>query len=55
MRTADGQAEVTSGLQPGEILVIRGSEALRNGASVQVVKAASSPAEQGKAAAKTNE
>ncbi len=38
MRTADGQVEVKSGLQPGETLVIRGAEALRDGAKVQVAK-----------------
>ncbi len=41
MRTADGQVEVLSGLKPGEQLVIRGGEALRNGAPV---KEASAPA-----------
>lgn len=35
MRTADGQVEVISGLKPGEKLVIRGAEALRNGAPVK--------------------
>jgi multidrug efflux system membrane fusion protein len=35
MRTADGQVEVLSGLKPGEILVIRGAEALRNGVPVK--------------------
>ena len=38
MRTADGQAEVLSGLTPGELLVIRGAEALRQGAPVRVMK-----------------
>ena len=51
MRTADGQAEVISGLKPGEILVVRGAEALRTGASVQIMKAAASPSPQGKDAA----
>jgi multidrug efflux system membrane fusion protein len=36
MRTADGQVEVLSGLTPGETLVIRGGEALRNGAPVRL-------------------
>ncbi len=44
MRTADGQVEVISGLKPGEILVIRGGEALRSGAPVTIGKG---PAEVG--------
>jgi membrane fusion protein, multidrug efflux system len=35
MRTADGQVEVLGGLKPGEKLVIRGAEALRDGAPVK--------------------
>jgi multidrug efflux system membrane fusion protein len=38
MRTADGQVEVKQGLQPGETLVIRGAEALREGAKVKVTQ-----------------
>jgi membrane fusion protein, multidrug efflux system len=38
MRTADGQVEVKQGLQAGETLVIRGSEALRDGARVRVTE-----------------
>lgn len=38
MRTADGQVEVKEGLQAGEMLVIRGAEALRDGAKVKVAK-----------------
>ena len=38
MRTADGQVEVRSGLQPGELLVIRGAEALRDGAKVKTTQ-----------------
>jgi membrane fusion protein, multidrug efflux system len=38
MRTADGQAEVLSGLTPGELLVVRGAEALRQDAPVRVMK-----------------
>ena len=35
MRTADGQVEVLAGLKLGEKLVIRGAEALRDGAPGQ--------------------
>jgi membrane fusion protein, multidrug efflux system len=35
LRTADGLVEVRSGLKPGERLVIRGAEALRDGAPVR--------------------
>jgi len=38
MRTADGQVEVKSGLKPGEQLVIRGAEALSDGAKVKISK-----------------
>jgi multidrug efflux system membrane fusion protein len=38
MRTADGQVEVKNGLVAGEQLVIRGAEALRDGAKVKVTK-----------------
>lgn len=38
MRTADGQVEVKSGLAAGETLVIRGAEALREGARVKVTQ-----------------
>ena len=37
-RTADGLVEVKSGLEDGETIVIRGAEALRNGATVRIVK-----------------
>jgi multidrug efflux system membrane fusion protein len=40
MRTVDGQAEVLAGLKAGELLVIRGGEALRDGAPVRIAKAA---------------
>ena len=36
MRTADGLVEVRSGLKPGENLVVRGAEALSEGASVRI-------------------
>jgi multidrug efflux system membrane fusion protein len=38
MRTADGQVEVKEGLRAGETLVIRGAEALRDGAKVKITK-----------------
>lgn len=38
MRTATGGVEVRSGLRPGEKLVIRGAEALRDGANVKVTE-----------------
>lgn len=38
MRTADGQVEVKDGLRAGEILVVRGAEALRDGAKVKVTQ-----------------
>jgi multidrug efflux system membrane fusion protein len=38
MRTADGQVEVREGLQTGEMLVVRGAEALRDGAKVKISK-----------------
>ncbi|MCC6527449.1 MAG: efflux RND transporter periplasmic adaptor subunit [Polyangiaceae bacterium] len=41
MRTADGLIEVRSGLRTGEQLVVRGGEALREGASVRVPGAGS--------------
>jgi multidrug efflux system membrane fusion protein len=38
MRTADGQVEVKDGLRAGEILVVRGAEALRDGVKVKVTQ-----------------
>lgn len=39
MRTKDGQVEVRAGVLPGEQLVVRGAEALKNGSSVRIVSA----------------
>jgi multidrug efflux system membrane fusion protein len=44
LRTADGKVEVKSGLQVGERLVIRGAEALRDGAPVKEASATGSEA-----------
>ena len=38
MRTADGQVEVKDGLRAGEMLVVRGAEALRDGVKVKVTQ-----------------
>lgn len=38
MRTLDGKVEVRNGVRPGEVLVIRGTEALRDGAPVRVIQ-----------------
>jgi membrane fusion protein, multidrug efflux system len=38
LRTADGRVEVRSGVKPGEQLVVRGGEALRDGARVKVTR-----------------
>ncbi|MFP2961644.1 efflux RND transporter periplasmic adaptor subunit [Myxococcus sp. 1LA] len=38
MRTADGRVEVREGVKPGELLVVRGGEALRDGANVRVAE-----------------
>ena len=39
MRTADGQVEVLDGLKAGEILVIRGAEALSSGVPLRITRA----------------
>ncbi len=39
LRTADGRVEVRSGVKPGEQLVVRGGEALQEGAKVKVTRA----------------
>lgn len=36
LRTADGRVEVRGGVKPGEMLVVRGAEALRDGVKVRV-------------------
>jgi multidrug efflux system membrane fusion protein len=38
MRTADGQVEVKGGVKPGETLVVRGAEALKDGVTVRVAE-----------------
>jgi len=43
LRTADGLVEVTNGLAIGDSLVVRGAEALREGASVKIVANTSGP------------
>jgi membrane fusion protein, multidrug efflux system len=43
MRTADGNVEVKSGVSPGDVLVVRGAEALREGAPVAVPGAGRPP------------
>ena len=40
LRTGDGMVEVRKGLEPGDRLVVRGAEALREGAKVKVAGAA---------------
>jgi membrane fusion protein (multidrug efflux system)/multidrug efflux system membrane fusion protein len=44
MRTSDGQVEVKRGLNPQELLVIRGAEALKEGSKVKVGGGAAKPA-----------
>ena len=43
LRTADGQVEVKSGVKRGEKLVVRGAEALRDGAKVRVTGPGAAP------------
>lgn len=39
MRTTEGDVEVKSGLEAGELVVTRGSEALRDGSAVRIIEA----------------
>lgn len=48
MRTLDGQVEVRDGVRAGEILVVRGAEALRDGAPVRVENNEPPPASSGR-------
>ncbi|WP_375744954.1 efflux RND transporter periplasmic adaptor subunit [Corallococcus interemptor] len=43
LRTPDGRVEVKEGLKPGETLVVRGAEALRDGVAVRVEEARPKP------------
>jgi len=43
LRTVDGMVEVRSGVKPGEPLVVRGAEALRDGAPVKIVQGQGPP------------
>jgi membrane fusion protein (multidrug efflux system)/multidrug efflux system membrane fusion protein len=43
MRTPDGRVEVKKGVRPGELLVTRGAEALREGAKVRIAQPAGAP------------
>lgn len=46
LRTPDGRVEVRAGVKPGELLVVRGAEALREGATVRVAGPEQKPVDQ---------
>lgn len=52
LRTAEGLVEVRGGLKPGEQLVVRGAEALRDGFPVKVSPAGAAPAPPSRAEAR---
>jgi multidrug efflux system membrane fusion protein len=43
LRTPDGRVEIKDGVKPGERIVVRGGEALKDGATVRVEAAKGTP------------
>ena len=43
--TSEGRVEITEGLELGEVVVITGTNNLRNGADVRIISATAAPAE----------
>ncbi|HEY3296078.1 MAG TPA: efflux RND transporter periplasmic adaptor subunit [bacterium] len=52
LQSSDGFVEVTNGLKSGELVVVRGAEALRDGAGVRVISPSDSTGGKGKAGKK---